>query len=376
MNNQTPYERHRQLREVAILVASLAEPMAQRVLDSMPVKDAEAVLAEVEVLEYIDPEEQREVVEKFRQSITPEPKKKVDGVELDASLLAKLEEPSSRDEFEITTAAPPKALPSLSESGAAAIVKMLSAEHPQTIATVLSRLNADQAAQLMGKLSLSLQAEVLARMGNLDTSDELAVQVIEQQLANWIEQQQQREHRQAAGMELVQRILDHTPEDQRQTILAHMGRNSPLPPTQAKPVKPNSAPIAEKTSNSFTLTYPSKNEIALRTEVNKKSQQVESEKPQSTNKPAFKLSADPLSELEKTNSSTLRQALSQSDRQISSLALAGASDVLMKRILRGMPRRQAKTMRQQLRSIGPTRLSDMLNAQQQLLQTVKKIASN
>jgi hypothetical protein len=38
----------------------------------------------------------------------------------------------------------------------------------------------------------------------------------------------------------------------------------------------------------------------------------------------------------------------------------------MKRILRRLPRRQAKEFRRRLRDIGPTRLSDMLAAQQQL----------
>ena len=47
-------------------------------------------------------------------------------------------------------------------------------------------------------------------------------------------------------------------------------------------------------------------------------------------------------------------------------ALAGASDALMKRIVKDLPRRQAKQFRQQVRNVGPTRLSDMVAAQREL----------
>jgi flagellar motor switch protein FliG len=65
-------------------------------------------------------------------------------------------------------------------------------------------------------------------------------------------------------------------------------------------------------------------------------------------------------------------ALTQTDREIVTLALAGASEELMNRILRRLPRRQAKEFRKRLRDIGPTRLSDMLAAQQQLAQNARQ----
>ena len=80
-----------------------------------------------------------------------------------------------------------------------------------------------------------------------------------------------------------------------------------------------------------------------------------------------------MAELEHVEDALLLAAISQSDRQVVSLALAGASDSLMKRILRRLPRRQAKYFRRQLRSIGPTRLSDMLAAQHQFVQSVHQL---
>ncbi len=376
MNNLTPQARHRQLRDVAIFMASLDDATAQRLLDGMPTKDAMAVLAEVDELENIDPAEQRDVAEKFRRSMAPNPPTKVEGVELDASLLAKIEEHDSEGIYSAPQA-PQQTLEALNDAEASAIVEMLSAEHPQTIAIVLSRIDVTKAAELMGKLPLSLQAEVLGRMGNLDTADEQTVQVIESQLANWIEQQRQRKHRQAAGMELVQRILEHTPETQRQTILAHMGKNTPDIPNLVKPKSTRvqtSAQTSKRQVETDSAVHTKKRDSLFRVETASEPTSrlpLDSVFPSST---ATEHSADPLAELEQTDDVTLMEALSRTDRQVGALALAGASDVLMKRVLRGLPRRQANTMRRQLRTIGPTKLSDMLIAQQQLLQSVRQLA--
>jgi len=377
MNTQTPYAQHRQLRDVAILVASLDEVMAQRLLDSMPTKDAMAVLAEVDELENIDPLEQSEIVEKFRSSITPRPVSMVDGVELDASLLAKLEDHDT-DEYYCSPQVSQQPLEVLSDAEGTAIIKILSAEHPQTIAIVLSRIDAAKAAELLSKLSVSHQAEVLARMGNLDSADEQTVRVIESQLADWIEQQRQRKHRQAAGIELVQRILSKTPEAQRQTILAHMGRNTPAEiksvapkPTRPQMPLPHADVVSEVSTKLGKLSTQAEPAEILPPRM--QAQQMPSSVAPS--RPAIQHSEDPITELEQSDDSTLMEALSQADRQVGALALAGASDALLKRVLRGLPRGQAKTMRKQLRTIGPTRLSDMLAAQQQLLHNVRQLAS-
>ncbi|NOY42870.1 MAG: hypothetical protein GXP26_13680 [Planctomycetes bacterium] len=372
MNTQTPQARHRQLRDVAIFVASLDDAMAQRLLGSMPAKDAAAVLAEVDELENIDPDEQREVVEKFRRSMAPKPAPKVEGVELDASLLAKIEERDSEGIYSVPQS-PQQTLEALNDAEASAIVEMLSAEHPQTIAIVLSRIEVTKAAELMGMLSVSLQAEVLGRMGNLDTADEQTVQVIESQLANWIEQQRKLKHRQAAGMELVQRILEHTPEAQRETVLAHMGRNTPAV-SKLVPPKSTRTKTSKRQVKTVSAVHAKRRDFSLRVETASEQPPRPPQASVPSSIPAIEHSADPLTELEQTDDVTLMAALSRTDRQVGALALAGASDVLMKRVLRGLPRRQANTMRRQLRTIGPTKLSDMLAAQQQLLQSVRQLA--
>ncbi len=387
-------ESQQQLRKVAILVATLDAKLAEKLLADLPAREAAQVRALLDDLEEIDPAEQQAVFAAFRKGIsaTPQPqaepqveplRTQVEGVELDASLLARLDEVDGR-----ASHIPPAPTPqecdwqTLSEADAVTLVEILSAEQPQTIAIVLSRLETPRAAELVSKLSPTLQTEVLERLADLDPADEQTLEVVASQLAQWISAQSQRHQRRAAGRDLVQRILQETPDSQRAVLLTRLSKRSPglaeklvakprdqqptmssaredfirpfssrhsaelpaeLPATLQPPTLHNTYSAPARISSS-THTTPSPLPIDETTDVN-----------------------DPLSELERLDEKALLAALQLADRETVMLALAGVSEPLMRRIVRDLPRRQARQFRQQVRAIGPTRLSDMLAAQHELV---------
>jgi flagellar motor switch protein FliG len=406
MNNHTAYERHRQLREAAIVIASLDEDCADRLLEGMSLQDAADIREAVERLGHVDPEEQHEIGEKFRRSTAMEPPTKVDGVELDASLLAAIER---HDRGETPSSPQPASGPleTLTDAEASSIVKMLSVEHPQTIAIVLSRIDASKAASLLAQLSTRAQTDVLARLANLDSADEATVQVVESQLAAWIDQQRQKKQRITAGKDLVQRILAFRPDAERQALLSNLGGQVPAfaePSGQeVKPKTPSTTPVKQNYARARATRihkFDLESRLARQTTPAPPIEPEPSPAPQSidactTNEPrapigspdlASETSAagfigcavinrNPLLELDQMDDATLKAALSQTDRQVSAMALVGSSDALMKRVLRGLPRRQAKLLQGQLRTIGPTRLSDMLAAQQELVNNARRLAA-
>ena len=367
--NSTKIDRQQQLRKVALLVATLDEPLAERLLADLPAREEDAVRKMVESLGDIDPDEYRAVVDDFRhglatpdKQVAPSPQTQLEGVELDASLLARIAD----DDFSATmptikqNASKQNASPwqALSEADAATLVEMLSAEQPQTIAVVLSRLETSRAAELITKLSPTLQAEVLSRLADLDPADEQTLEVVASQLAQWLSVQQQRQQRLAAGCDLVQRILQETPDSQRAVLLTRLGKR-------------NSA-LAEKLSVDPKTTSPVASRIldlpaATAYQPNSKGVTVPAEQQAVAVTPARDMSKDPLSDLEALDDQGLLRALRKADRQTVMLALVGASESLMKRIVKDLPRRKANQFRQQIRAIGPTRLSDMIAAQRELL---------
>jgi hypothetical protein len=83
--------------------------------------------------------------------------------------------------------------------------------------------------------------------------------------------------------------------------------------------------------------------------------------------------SDSLKALEKLPTSILAAALSQCESQVVTLALVGASERLLKRVLKGLSRQESETFRLQLRDIGPTRVSDILAAQHEVLLTASQL---
>jgi len=365
MMNSIKTDRRQQLRKVAILVATLEESLAERLLADLPAREAAEVEAIVDQLESIDPAEYREVVADFRRGLdnhsrpqtTAPQASKLDGVELDESLLARMAAQEDAAELPVTR---PGAWNALGDADADTLAEMLSAEQPQTIAVVLSRLEPDRGAELVAKFSPPLQAEVLTRLADLDPADQQTVQVVESQLATWIAQQRQRQQRMAAGRDLVERILQSSPEHQRAAMLTQLSkRNLTL-----------AAELTARSSTGRTVAPKIRSPVSYQP-----SPSVEVAKAEIRSAPTTD-SSDPLSELEALDDQALLTALRHADRQVVMMALAGASGGLMKRILRGLPRRQANQFRQQVRAVGPTRLSDMLAAQCELVRCAQASATH
>ncbi|MDZ4658920.1 MAG: FliG C-terminal domain-containing protein [Bythopirellula sp.] len=340
------------LRKVAILVASLDETWSERILASLPPQQARSVRQQVDQLTDVDPDEQREIVAEFRQSLVQPREQNSTGVELDASLQERID----HDDYAPARMKRHVPLEAVSAGEAAYLVEMLQGESSQTVAVVLSRLDADRAAELLSHFAPAQQADILERLGELDSTDEQSVRVVEAQVAQWLTAQRRRKERMTAGREMVEQIMSRT-----------SGRTGLSEATviAARLPQPTSAIASE-------YRQAAKREVLF--------PQVRYERvspaPKNTSPPnpfADLTSSECLARLEKLTDSTLLAALTHCEAQVVSLALLGVSEKLLKRVLRGLNRHEAKQFRQQLRDMGPTRISDILAAQQEVLRTVDQL---
>ena len=347
-----------QYRKAAIFLCSLEEDAAARMLESMPTADAVAIRQAMDRLDEADLTEQDDVAAEFRReklSVRPTANS---GVELDASLLARIEqqEESTPQQQSVSP------WESLTDEEAAKVVEVLSHEGPQTVAIVISRLKPQVAAVILPRLEEQLQEEVLCRLAELDPADESSVQVVEAHLGTWIYEHRQRKQRLAAGTELVQQILEQTEANDRQVIAGRIGRRNPrlastLAIAAGSQVEPTPVPVAVSTSRPATSAK----------------RFLPQTLPARVPEPKLAEIADPLGELNQLSDQALMSVLSSADRTVVTLALAGADESLMRRVLKSLPRNQAQQYRSQLRNIGPTRLSDMIDAQQRLAQFARQL---
>jgi flagellar motor switch protein FliG len=356
------------LRKVAILVACLDEDWSEQILAQLPPTQAEQVRRLVRHLVDIDPAEQQEVVAEFRRSLAPAASTvpasgNTNGVELDYSLQARISEADYPQQ--ITRRRSP--LESISTADSSFIVEMLTQEHPQTIALVVSRLEPAQAAEVLGRFDPDVQADILGRLANLDSTDQETVAVVEAQVGKWIAEQRQRKQRLAAGLELVEQILHQTPAEKREGIFARVDRTNPLlssrlqrqpaltqePQSAAAPTRPRPRPIP--------LGRPRAVQELSQTPTTPK------QPPRPANPFSSLTTEECQQSLEKLDDDSVLRGLARCETRVATLALLGASEKVLKRILARLPRQAARGLRQALRDVGPTRLSDILTAQQQVL---------
>ncbi|MBI3838468.1 MAG: hypothetical protein HY288_11115 [Planctomycetia bacterium] len=317
--------KHRHLRKAAILVASLDHEHAESLIRQMAPAQSDALRRAVDRLGEIDPVEQNEVLEEFFRIGPLVPDKQPSGIELDSSLPKQLSISASADpmpppEWRSGQAAVPFRF--LHEASAQSLAPFLKREHPQTIAVVISNLPADRAAEILAGLPADLQVEVARRLVDLDETDPEVLREVERGLESWLCEQVRSNRRRTAGLTALHNILGAASPRTKQHILANLSNGD--------------RPLANKKTAS----------------------------------PQPSLS---FAELEHLNSASLTVVLHHAQPELLVLALAGAGPEFAERVFDLFPAEEAAALRAALRNLGPTRLSDVEQAQQELAELAHQL---
>jgi flagellar motor switch protein FliG len=361
------YDRSDRIRRAAILVASLEETLAEQMLDSLPHSEATKILAEAERLEEIDPEEVQDVLDEFRAA-----GRGARGA--DAAVEFTYSAPPMAVKREPVAVVPP-AIDQLSdeqEADAVLMAELLTHEHPQTIAAALSRLPREQGAAVFARLPVALQLDVLDRLANLETADEDAVKELETQLQRRVEHQRERRERATATAEMARRMLERTPADRRDALLARLSPGGQSDPTSERARSNHAANVAEADDERATVLQVAPRPWDAVEEESAGHFEAWADEPteyaSSSSPVSMRILLDDRSDdLEALDDRSLLEALRQADERTVQCALAASSEKFLNRVAGKLPRRQANRLRQMVRSIGPTRLTELREAQHELL---------
>jgi flagellar motor switch protein FliG len=310
------------IRKAAILVATLNRPVADRVLDQMAPSQAQRVRQTIVELGPIDPEEQRQVVEEFYRVRPMVPTKHPPGIELDGRLAQRLGSPQAR--FSSDETPEPDALSQpfcfLHEAGGEKLARLLAAERPQTIALVLSHLPSRQAGNVLVRLPPPLQVDVIHRLVDLEETDPEILHEVERALESRFSEQTLFERRRVAGLTAVTGILEATDRWVGMRILDNLASRDRR--------------LAER------------------------------------------LSPEPVQfdDLVHADGATLSTILQAAEPQLAVLALVGAPVEMVERFLWRLPESEADLLRDRLKHLGPTRLSDVEEARRQIAELAQRMA--
>lgn len=314
------------IRKAAILLASLDQAAAERMLNALGPEQAKRLRRAVAGLGETDAEERRRVIEEFSRVRPMVPQRHPPGIEL-GGRSARRSAPSEKSEREAAPAHEP--VPSsadarpfrfLQEAEADKLARVLASERPQTMALVLSHLPPERAGYVLARLPGPVQAEVVHRLIDLEETDAEILGEVEQALRSRLSEQVQMQRRRVAGMKAVAEILNASDREVGMQILESLGAHDRR--------------LAERLSP-----------------------------------PSFRFD-----DLEGLDDRALSEVFRAASAELTMTALIGASPRLVEGVLRSLPRSEADSLRYRLNHPGPIRLRDVEQAREQIAALARRLA--
>lgn len=107
------------------------------------------------------------------------------------------------------------------------ILNFIQNEHPQTIALILSYLDANQAAQILSNLPEEMQADVARRIALMDSTSPDVIYEVEQILEQKLSATFTHDYTQTGGIEAVVDVLNGVDRTTERTILEELAEKDP-----------------------------------------------------------------------------------------------------------------------------------------------------
>ncbi len=207
----------------------------------------------------------------------------------------------------------------LSPAQAHWLSQLLSHERPQTIALVLSHLSPECAGRVLVQFPPKFQVEIIRRLIDLEHTDPELLEEIERALEARLAQLVQGAERRNSGLTAIRSIIEAGDPETRGQLLANLAAHD------------------EDLARHFTPPEPTFEELAS------------------------------------LDGAILQQLAERAEPIVLQLALIGAPQVLVQRIMGVMPPEQRAILAARLKELGPTALADVLTARKRLCQLAHQL---
>jgi len=313
------------LRKAATLLIVLGEQTASQLLQQLSEDDVQKVSREVARITFIATEQAESVLNEFHQMAVAGDYVARGGIDFARKLLMRTFSPDTAkrmlDRLTKALGSDAASFDALQKADPQQLAKFIHSEHPQTIALVLSHLNASQAAALLTSLPPGLRADVTQRMASLDQiSPEIILKI-----ANVIGQKLQAlgefSRESYGGVRAVAEVLNRLDSASSHEILDHI----------------------EQADTNLAQTI--RHLMFVFEDL---------------------LLIDPMG---------LKEVLAKVDRKLLTVALKGTSEQLKGQILGCMSQRGADMLKEDMEALGPVKIKEVETAQQSIIAVVRQLES-
>ncbi len=309
------------IEDAAILLMSLGEEEASQVFKHLAPKEVQRLGETIARLKTVSRDKVEEVLHRFDKVAETQSTLVADTDEYVRSVLRKAlgEDKANLLLDRILQGSDVSSIESLKWMDAASVAELLRNEHPQIIAAILSHLDYDQTSSILRVFSERQRNEVLVRIATLDGIQPMALKDLNEVMSQVLAGGERMRKSNLGGVKTAAEIINMLGSSIEASVLDY--------------IREADSDLAQKImDNMFTFD-----------------------------------------DLEKIDDKGLQSMLKEVQSESLVVALKGASAELREKVLRNMSSRAAETLREDLESRGPVRLSEVENEQKEMLKIVRRL---
>ncbi len=306
-------------QKAAILLLAMGEDAAANVMKHLPPGDIRKIGAQMAELSTISKEDEAEVIQDFRRSAA-NAGIGVEGLKYVQSVLDKAlgKNKASQVMASLVSESYP-GIESLRWMDAKAVVQLLRVEHPQTIAVVLAHLESEQASQVLIGLPETLRGDVILRLATMDEVEPDTLRALSDALEEAVQSRNRPSSMSLGGAKVTAEIITRLGKANESAILEKLAQRDA---------------ILADTIRSLMFVFD---------------------------------------DLVKIDDRGIQEVLKEVNKEELTLAIRAANPTVKEKIFRNMSSRAASSLKEDMESRGPARLSDIERAQQNILKIVRKL---
>ena len=305
--------------KIAVLMVALGNDIAAEVYKKLDDTAIELITLEVANLRKVTPELKLEVLKEAQEVLMAREFMARGGVDYARDVLERALGPERAQNLlaRITASLQVRPFDFMRHTDPQQVLGFIQGEHPQTIALILSYLEAPQAAMILSGLPAIMQAEVAKRIARMDRITPEVLREVERVLERKLSTVMGQDFTMAGGIDAVVAIVNSADRTTERNIMEHLEENDPE--------------LAE--------------EIKKRLFV--------------------------FEDIIRLDDRSLQRVLREVDMKELGLALKGATEDLRTKFFKNMSKRAAEMLQEDMDYMGPVRVKDVEESQQKVVNIVR-----
>jgi flagellar motor switch protein FliG len=308
------------LRKAAVLLTSLPEDEAAKIMSKLDAKQVEAVSIEIAKMGNTAGDEQEIIINEFADATPGSLGGSSGGLEVARTLVEKALGKNASDTLD-NVRQQIEALPFgfLQKVDSQNLLTFIIDEHPQTIALIVSNLPPAQAAGIIAGLPSERQLAVVRRIATMGQTNPEIIHEVEKGLESRMSSVMSQQFENAGGVESVAEILNVIDRTTERSLLEHLAQDDP--------------DLVEEIRRLMFV----------------------------------------FEDLLKFSDRDIQTVLKNVETSQWALALKGASDDLVQKVMRNMSARAAETLKEEMEYLGPVKRSAVEQMQQQVVDVIRRL---